>query len=149
MAGMNSDLNGDSENATIISSINITPFVDVVLVLLIIFMITAPALVKEVMDIRLPKTSTGDGQVMQTLGVAINKDGNILLNGQITDEEGLKSFVKATLAQAQDAQAIISADTEVNYGRVVKVIDLLKSSGLEKFAVQVERESTDGGSKVE
>jgi biopolymer transport protein ExbD len=103
MAGMNSDLNGDSENSTAITGINITPFVDVVLVLLIIFMITAPALMKEVMDIRLPKTSTGDGQVMQTLGVAINKDGNILLNGQITDEEGLKSAVKATLAQAQDA----------------------------------------------
>lgn len=149
MAGMNSDLNGDSENSSVITGINITPFVDVVLVLLIIFMITAPALVKEVMDIRLPKTSSGDGQVMQTLGVAINKDGNILLNGQITDEEGLKTAVKATLAQAQDAQAIISADTEVNYGRVVKVMDLLKSSGLEKFAVQVERETSDSGVKNE
>lgn len=149
MAGMNSDLNGDSEGTSLISSINITPFVDVVLVLLIIFMITAPALVKEVMDIRLPKTSSGDGQVMQTLGVAINKDGNILLNGQIIDEEDLKSAVKATLAQAQDAQAIISADTEVNYGRVVKVMDILKSSGLEKFAVQVERETVEGDKKIE
>lgn len=123
------------------SSINITPFVDVVLVLLIIFMITAPALVKEVMDIRLPKTASGDGQVMQTLGVAINKDGNILLNGQITDEDGLKKAVKDTLAIAEDAQAIISADVNVNYGRVVKVMDLLKTAGLEKFAVQVERET--------
>jgi len=149
MAGMNSDLNGDSEGTSLISAINITPFVDVVLVLLIIFMITAPALVKEVMDIRLPKTSSGDGQVMQTLGVAINKDGNILLNGQITDEEGLKAAVKATLAQAQDAQAILSADTEVNYGRVVKVMDLLKTSGLEKFAVQVERETAEGDKKTE
>jgi biopolymer transport protein TolR len=135
------DLNNDSDDVATIQSINITPFVDVVLVLLIIFMITAPALVKEVMDIRLPKTATGDGQVMQTLGVAINKDGNILLNGQITDEEGLKTAVKTTLAQAQDAQAIISADVDVNYGRVVKVMDLLKTAGLEKFAVQVEREA--------
>lgn len=147
MAGASFDLNGDSESSNVITGINITPFVDVVLVLLIIFMITAPALVKEVMDIRLPKTSTGDGQVMQTLGVAINKDGNILLNGQITDEEGLKAAVKSTLAQAQDAQAIISADTEVSYGRVVKVMDLLKSSGLEKFAVQIEREIKEGDSK--
>ncbi len=141
MAGASQDFNSDAEATTIMSSINITPFVDVVLVLLIIFMITAPALVKEVMDIRLPKTATGDGQVMQTLGVAINKDGNILLNGQITDEEGLKSAIKSTLAQSQDAQAIISADVDVKYGRVVKVMDLLKSSGLEKFAVQIERET--------
>jgi biopolymer transport protein ExbD len=140
MAAAPQDLSSDSEATTIMSSINITPFVDVVLVLLIIFMITAPALVKEVMDIRLPKTASGDGQVMQTLGVAINKDGNILLNGEITDEEGLKTTVKQTLAKSQDAQAIISADVDVSYGRVVKVIDLLKSSGLEKFAVQIERE---------
>lgn len=141
MAGLNSDLGEDSDTTSVITAINITPFVDVVLVLLVIFMITAPALVKDVMDIRLPKTGTGDGQVMQTLGVAINKDGNILLNGQITDEEGLKASVRSTLAQAQDAQAIISADVDVNYGRVVKVMDLLKSSGLEKFAVQVERDT--------
>lgn len=142
MAGLgSSDLSGDSENTAVITSINITPFVDVVLVLLVIFMITAPALVKEVMDIRLPKTGSGDGRVVQTLGISINKDGNILLNGQITDEDGLKSAVKTTLAEAQDAQAIISADVNVNYGRVVKVMDLLKSSGLEKFAIQVERET--------
>jgi biopolymer transport protein ExbD len=140
MAGPSQDLNSDSEASSIMTSINITPFVDVVLVLLIIFMITAPALVKEVMDIRLPKTASGDGQVMQTLGVAINKDGNILLNGQITDDEGLKAAIKETLSKSQDAQAIISADVDVKYGRVVKVIDLLKSSGLEKFAVQIERE---------
>ena len=141
MAGPSQDFSSDSEATSVMSTINITPFVDVVLVLLIIFMITAPALVKEVMDIRLPKTASGDGQVMQTLGVAINKDGNILLNGQITDEEGLKAAIKSTLSLSQDAQAIISADVEVSYGRVVKVIDLLKTAGLEKFAVQIERET--------
>jgi biopolymer transport protein TolR len=141
MAGSSNDFSNDGDSIGMMSSINITPFVDVVLVLLIIFMITAPALVKEVLDIRLPKTATGDGQVMQTLGVAINKDGNFLLNGVITDEEGLKNAVKETLAQSPDAQAIISADTEVAYGRVVKAIDILKSSGLEKFAVQIEREN--------
>ncbi len=141
MAGSSQDFNSDSEATNVISAINITPFVDVVLVLLIIFMITAPALMKEVLEIRLPKTSSGDGKVMQTLGVAINKDGNILLNGQITDDEGLKTAVSSTLAQSQDAQAIISADVDVSYGRVVKVIDLIKTAGLEKFAVQIERET--------
>ncbi len=144
MAGSSQNISTDSSDSSdpisVMSSINITPFVDVVLVLLIIFMITAPALVKEVMDIRLPKTASGDGQVMQTLGVAVNKDGHILLNGTITDEAGLTTAVKESLAKSVDAQAIISADVDVAYGRVVKVIDLLKSAGLEKFAVQVERE---------
>lgn len=138
MAGMQSDQNSDE--STVITGINITPFVDVVLVLLVIFMITAPALMKDVIDIRLPKTVTGDGQVMQTLGVAVNKDGNILLDGILIDEDGLKLAAKQAVLKSPQSQAIISADIEVAYGKVVKVIDLLKSSGLEKFAVQVQHE---------
>ena len=130
----------ESENEGLISSINITPFVDVVLVLLVIFMVTAPMLVKDILELRLPKTQTGDGQMMQTLGVAVNKDGNILLNGQLTDEAGLALTTKQTLAKNSQAQAIISADVEAAYGKVVKVIDILKTAGLEKFAVQIERE---------
>lgn len=141
MAGFQSDQNSD-ESATVITGINITPFVDVVLVLLIIFMITAPVLMKDVLNIRLPKTATGDGQVMQTLGVAVNKDGNFLLNGNLIDEEGLKAAAKEALLKSPESQAIISADVNVVYGRVVKVIDILKSQGLERFAVQVEREET-------
>lgn len=136
---MAADLN-QSEDSGLMSAINITPFVDVVLVLLIIFMITAPMLVKDILELRLPKTATGDGQAMQTLGVAVNRDGNILLNGILVDEETLKKAAAEALAQNPDAQAIVSADVEVAYGKVVKVIDLLKQSGLNKFAVQIERE---------
>jgi biopolymer transport protein ExbD len=136
---MGIELNNDSDEQTF-ASINVTPFVDVVLVLLVIFMITAPALVKDIIDIKLPKTNSGDGKIMQTLGVAVNRDGNILLNGVLTDDEGLKTAAVEALKQNTDSQAIISADVDVPYGRVVKVIDLLKTSGLEKFAVQIEQE---------
>ncbi len=136
---MGVELNNDSDDQTF-ASINVTPFVDVVLVLLVIFMITAPALVKDIIDIKLPKTNSGDGKIMQTLGVAVNRDGNILLNGVLTDDEGLKAAAVEALKQNADSQAIISADVDVPYGRVVKVIDLLKTSGLEKFAVQIEQE---------
>jgi biopolymer transport protein ExbD len=137
MAGL---VGGSEEDSGMMSSINITPFVDVVLVLLVIFMITAPMLVKDVLELRLPKTATGDGQAMQTLGVAVNRDGNILLNGQISDDESLKKAASDALAKNPDAQAIIAADIEVPYGRVVKVIDLLKTAGLNRFAVQIEKE---------
>lgn len=138
---MAAEFNNDSEDSTF-ASINVTPFVDVVLVLLVIFMITAPALVKDILEIKLPKTNSGDGKIMQTLGVAVNRDGNILLNGILTDEAGLKAAAIEALKQNAEAQAIISADVDVPYGRVVKVIDTLKSNGLEKFAVQIEKETT-------
>lgn len=137
---MSASLPENNEDSDIISSINITPFVDVVLVLLVIFMVTAPLLVKDILEINLPKTVSSDGKMLQTLGIAVNKDGNILLNGQITDEEGLKSAAKEALNKDTNTQAIVSADVDTAYGKVVKVIDILKSSGIERFAVQIEHE---------
>ncbi len=130
----------EQDDSGLMSSINVTPFVDVVLVLLVIFMVTAPMLAKDILEIRLPKTATGDGTAMQTLGIAVNKQGNILLNGQITDEENLKTAAKSAQRQSSDAQAIISADEEVVYGKVVRVIDLLKLLS-PPFAVQIEKKS--------
>lgn len=137
---MASSLDNSNDDSGIMTSINITPFVDVVLVLLVIFMVTAPMLVKDILELRLPKASHGDGQVVQTLGVAVNRDGNILLNGVLADEGALQAAAKASLAQNPDAQAIVSADHEVAYGRVVRVIDLLKGAGLNRFAVQIEQQ---------
>ena len=139
------DLEGGGE---MISGINVTPFVDVVLVLLVIFMVTAPMLVKEIMEINLPKTKTGDGKVSQTLGLAVNKQGNFLLNGKLTDEAELFQLIKSSVGQNADMQAVIAADHEVVYGRVVKLIDLLKSAGLNKFAVQIEKED-EGKAKTQ
>ena len=139
MAGL--PLSSETEDQGLMSSINVTPFVDVVLVLLVIFMVTAPMLVKEILDLHLPKTSTGDGAAVPTLAVAVNRSGNFLLDGQLVDDAALQEAAKLALAKNTEAQAIIAADSEVPYGRVVKAIDLLKSVGLDKFAVQIERES--------
>lgn len=132
--------NEDSGESSGFSSINITPFVDVVLVLLVIFIITAPMLIKDIIDIKLPKTSTSDGQKAEIIGVAINKEGQILLNGTLVDDENLQLQVKSLLAANSNTQAVISADVDLAYGKVVHVIDLLKISGLEKFAVQIEKD---------
>lgn len=138
MAG---EMQQDSEDQAGFSSINVTPFVDVVLVLLVIFMITAPILVKESLNLNLPKVDSGDGPKLETLGVAINKDGNIFINGQIADLEVLKQEALKAVQKDSNAQAIIGADKDVNYGRVVEVIDVLKTNGLQKFAVQIEKKN--------
>jgi biopolymer transport protein TolR len=130
------------DNELLISAINVTPFVDVVLVLLVIFMVTAPIIAKDMIQVKLPKTETSDGKGRSTLGVAINKEGQILLNGIPLSEDALTSETKKAIQADQDTQAIIAADIETPYGRVARVIDLIKSAGLEKFAIQVERQAT-------
>ncbi len=133
-------ISSQDDSNELMSGINITPFVDVVLVLLVIFMVTAPMLMKDIIDLNLPKAKSGDGSQVETLSVAINKDGNILINGQIADETSLSESAIAALKKNPDSQAIISADQSVIYGKVVRVIDILKTAGLNKFAVQIQKE---------
>ena len=137
MAGQDNSSNGVGDSG-LISAINVTPFVDVVLVLLVIFMVTAPIIAKDILKIKLPKTESNDGKALSQLGVSINKDGQILINGQLASEEMLRDQVHQALKSDPETQAIISADVESAYGNVAKVIDIIKSAGLSHFALQVE-----------
>jgi biopolymer transport protein ExbD len=131
----------ESEEIPPIANINVTPFVDVVLVLLVIFMVTAPLMMKDVINVRLPRAATADGRKLVTLSLAVTKNGSILVNGKIASREELVAEVKQALAKNPDTQAIISADKETFHGDVVKAIDWVKSAGLSRFAIQIERES--------
>ena len=122
-----------------LSEINVTPFVDVVLVLLVIFMVTAPIIAKDILKLNLPKTAAVDSKSMSQLAVAVNKQGQILLNGVLTTEENLRQQVIVNLKSQPEIQAIISADQGTEYGNVVRVIDIIKTAGLNKFAIQVEK----------
>lgn len=129
----------EREETSLLSSINVTPFVDVVLVLLVIFMVTAPMIAKDLIDLKLPSAKSTDRKALTEFGVAINRQGVILVNGQPRSEEGLRQEVAMALTNDKNVQALISADEEAAYRHIVKVIDILKTSGLEKFALQVER----------
>lgn len=122
-----------------ISSINVTPFVDVVLVLLVIFMVTAPILNKDVFGIVLPKASNGEQKVMQSLGIAVTRQGQILLNGEMASPETVAAAVKQAVSSNPEVQALISADGEAHHADVVKAIDLVKSAGIIRFALQIEK----------
>jgi len=131
-----------------ISEINVTPFVDVVLVLLVIFMVTAPTLMKDAIAVKLPKSTTSDTKVMQTLGVAVNRDGVILLNGLPATEASIRDEARKILAQSPEATAVIGADQEARHGDVVRAIDWVKAAGIERFALQIEKKSPDAGATV-
>lgn len=135
-----------SDDESLISDINVTPFVDVVLVLLVIFIVTAPALVKDTLGIKLPKSSQADGKTAQTLGVVVTKQGQILINGEVSTPEAVSAQVKDALAKNPDAQAIITADQDARHGDVVRAIDLVKSAGLSKFAIQIEKPDAESPS---
>ena len=127
----------DSEG---INEINITPFVDVVLVLLVIFMVTAPVMLKDSLKVKLQKTLTSDlARKNSSVGIAVTKEGQLLLNGELVDAQGFEARLKDFAKSAPQTQFLISADAESKHGDVVRVIDQLKRNGLESFALQVEK----------
>lgn len=123
-----------------INEINITPFVDVVLVLLVIFMVTAPVMLKENLKVKLPKTLTSDlSSKAVTMGVAISKEGQVFFNSQIMGATELEQELIRIEKEAPSTQFLISADVDSRHGDLVKMIDLLKKHNLNQFALQVEK----------
>lgn len=138
MAGKIGSSSSDDELPAI-SEINVTPFVDVVLVLLVIFMVTAPMLVREQMNVNLPKAETGEKSASEQIAIVLSKDGSISIQKKTVSFEQIESEIKALIAASPNSQAVISADQDSKHGDVVKVMDLVKKAGLTRFAIQIER----------
>jgi biopolymer transport protein ExbD len=121
------------------NEINITPFVDVVLVLLVIFIVTAPMMMKDLLEVNLPKTSISDTRASSPFAIAITAQGQILLAGQLVTEAILRQ--RALEAQSKDplTSVILAADREARHGDVTNVIGIVKGAGLSNFAIQVEK----------
>lgn len=124
-----------------ISGINVTPLVDVVLVLLIIFMVTATYIVKETIEVDLPKAASGGQTVGTTLTFVLDKQGKLFVDGEESSFEKARASVRAAVAEDKDARAIISADKGLSHGAVVELIDLVKTEGLVKFAINIEKDA--------
>jgi len=134
--------NGNGEDEGPLASINIIPFVDIVLVLLIIFMLTSIAIVRASMVVNLPKAATGGARVESTVNIVCNKDGTLMLNGARSSVDEIRTFVKRESSANPKLQAVIAADKGVEYGHVVDLIDLVKRNGVSAFALDVERDTT-------
>lgn len=117
--------------------INITPFVDVVLVLLIIFMISTPALVMKGMRVSLPKVVKAEDVSHVTLNLAVDAKGAIALDGKPVTLEELKKIYQGLGASKVAADAILAADSEVSHGKVLAVVDALRQIGVEQVGFGV------------
>ena len=129
----------------VISAINVTPFVDIVLVLLIILMVTSTHIVKASLRVELPKAASGGEAVDSTLNIVVTKESQIFLDGNAIDESQLIATVRSEKQKNPQLQAVITADKGVPYGAVVNVIDLVKLNGVKTFALNIERKPRPSG----
>src|ERR1041384_865997 len=132
MAGGASD-----DDDGLIAGINVTPLVDVTLVLLIIFMVTARIIVSQGMPMDLPKSASGEA--LQTVfAVELTADGKTRVDSEAAaDDEAIIPLAKKAKAKNKDLRAVIRADKKVEHGRVIHVLDLLRRSGISKIAFAV------------
>jgi biopolymer transport protein ExbD len=129
---------GASRRRGIVAEINVTPLVDIMLVLLIIFMLTAHLIARQAIEIELPRAASSNATPPSTLAITLTKDGAIFLNAEPITPDALRTAVKTALAKDPKTQAVIAGDQAVSHGRVVWILDTIKSLGVTSFAIQID-----------
>lgn len=122
-----------------IAQINIVPFVDIVLVLLIIFMLTANLIAKANIPIELPRAASGNESVDAAVNIVVTANGDLFLDGDAVTRDQLREKLTTRFRQDPRVRAVIAADRAVRYENVVGAIDLLKQIGIDSFALNIER----------
>ena len=129
----------DDEAGSMIADINVTPLVDVTLVLLIIMMVAAPLIsAAQSIQVELPRAASGGETPRTTIALTLRKDGALFLGDQPISEGEAQKKIRAEHASNPGVQAIIAADRGVPYGGVMRLIDLVKSEGITRFALDID-----------
>ena len=136
---------GDDDDGIV--GINVTPLVDVMLVLLIIFMVASTYIVKTSIEVELPKAATGGDVLDTTLSIVIGANAELFLNGEKSSRAAIAERCKAVSDADAEAQAIIAADGRTSHKEVVGIIDLIRQNGVQKFAINVDPVSIDSEGK--
>lgn len=129
----------DKHEDGIISDINITPMVDIILVLLVIFMVTANFLKKESININLPKVASADPNIKESKQVAVTREGKLFLEGRAVTEAGLVDEMTREAKYRPNMRVTLSADENLSYGTVSKVMGLLRRCGITRMALSVKK----------
>lgn len=136
---------GLSDDDDAITGINVTPLVDVMLVLLVIFMVTATYIVNQAINVQLPKADTAETpDKTKNLAFTLDKASALFLNGEPLAWDQVASKIAEEKAKAAGApmNALIAADKETPHGSVVKLIDTVRKHGITDFAINVEAGET-------
>jgi len=127
----------DMSQRRFLAEINVVPLVDVVLVLLVIFMVTAPMLYRGI-DIKLPKSASNTIKAEERLVLTIERDQRIYLDKDLVTPAQLVSRLETAKARSAEVSVYLRADREVPYGSVVRVMDEVKRAGIEKLGMVTE-----------
>jgi biopolymer transport protein ExbD len=136
MAGTMSSGGG---RAKTIAAINVTPLVDVVLVLLVILMVASTYIVAQTLKVQLPRAKSTDGTAEKPTKVEIMKNGSLRWNEEAIPEAALAGKLKEAVEADAEMSLVVSADKEVMHGNVVHVLDIAKLAGVTKFAINVQQ----------
>lgn len=125
---------GGDDDSGMMAEINVTPLVDVMLVLLIVFMVTAPLLIPQSLGVKLPKTESVQSPVDRDLAkLLIKPDGTLEMDGKATSDQSLKSSLAAK-ADDPKFQLQVEADENLKYGRLAEVMALAQGAGVTKLS---------------
>jgi biopolymer transport protein ExbD len=131
--------NDDDDDGDIVAEINMTPLIDVMLVLLIIFMVSSTAAIESGMDIELPKTAlTNAKDDAEILVIALGKDGKVAIQGKPTLPEDITRRIASELKTLKTDSVILQGDTGSNLGRAVELMDMAKVAGAKNFSIAAE-----------
>jgi len=132
--------NGPDEE---IVGINVTPLVDVVLVLLVVLMVTAGYIASKAIPVDLPRAASGES-MPQTLALSIDQHGLLYLDGKALDPEAVRQRVAAAKRKDPGVRAVIAADGRARHHQVVRLIDILRTEHVTEFAFDVQPEDVGG-----
>ena len=126
----------DNDQDNIMSEINMTPLIDIMLVLLIIFMVTSSITLESGLDIDIPKTkSKTTSHKGNAVIISLNSSGQISVQGKKTSMDTLEIDIKAALISAKSSLVVFEGDQSSKLGSAIEIMDIAKAAGAEKFAI--------------
>ena len=136
-----------SEKYDVVAEINMIPFIDIALVLLIIFMVMTPFLVKEQIKINLPKTKSANTQVdtQHLMQIVISRDGAMTVDGDPVTADTILASIQKHLKVPETQPVVIAADKDVSFEKVVVAMDAAKRAGAKQLGVSVRQDDKAGG----
>ena len=137
MAFKTTEVEGQTRLGPALAEINVTPFVDVVLVLLIIFLITAPMMLGGI-DVRVPKTQARNIQPEERLILTVTRDRGVFLENQPITLDRLSKVLGSMVKRNPKSAVFLKADEAVAYGTVMKVMDVIKRAGVDRVGMVTE-----------
>lgn len=130
---------GGDEDDAIVAEINMTPMIDIMLVLLIIFMVSSTAALESGMDIELPKTTlTNEKKEAEILVISLSKDGQVAVHGKKVKSDDIKRSIASTLAELKTDSVMLEGDTSANLGKAIEIMDMAKVAGAKNFSIAAE-----------